>query len=125
MRVGTVRKPGESGTEKLVAKYGDRLVAVRYRYSHAERKRFKTVELIVAEDDWTPPPSRDEIVSNTPPAAHGIRIRNCGTPPKIPRAGPGFRTGLCADSFYTYYSWYAQVLHLVFCTTGSTPYYAV
>jgi hypothetical protein len=67
MRVGTVRKPGESGTEKLVAKYGDHLVAVRYRYSHAERKRFKTVELIVAEDDWTPPPSRDEIVSNTPP----------------------------------------------------------
>ena len=68
MRVGTVRKPGESGTEKLVAKYGDRVVAVRYRYSHAERKRFKTVELIVAEEDWTPPPSRDEIVANLPPS---------------------------------------------------------
>ena len=51
MRVGTVRKPGDTGTEKLVAKYGDRLVAVRYRYSHAKRKRYKTVELIVAEGD--------------------------------------------------------------------------
>lgn len=67
MRVGTVRKPGESGTEKLVAKYGDRLVAVRYRYSHEKRRRYKTVELIVAEDDWTPPLARDEIMANPPP----------------------------------------------------------
>jgi hypothetical protein len=55
MHVRTVRKPGEPGTQRLVAKYGDRLVSVRYRYDALKRKRFKTVELIVAEEDWDPP----------------------------------------------------------------------
>lgn len=55
MHVRTVRKPGEPGTQRLVAKYGDRLVTVRYRYDPLKRKRFKTVELIIAEEDWEPP----------------------------------------------------------------------
>ena len=56
MLIRTVRKPGDPGTRKLHAKYGDRLVNVRYRYDAAKRKRYKTVELIVAEEDWTPAP---------------------------------------------------------------------
>ena len=56
MLIRTVRKPGEAGTQKLVARYGDRLVSVRYRYDPAKGKRYKTVELIVAEEDWRPPP---------------------------------------------------------------------
>ena len=36
-------------------KYGERLVCIRYRYDPARKKRFKTVELIVAEQDWQPP----------------------------------------------------------------------
>ena len=75
MRVGTVCKLEDTGTEKLVTKYGDRLVAVRYRYSREKRRRYKTVELIVAEDDWTPPLDRDEIVSNPlPPPKHTPRV---------------------------------------------------
>ena len=47
-------KPGQKGTKRLVAQYGDRLVCVRYRYDEQKKKRFKTVELIVEETDWEP-----------------------------------------------------------------------
>ena len=51
-------KPGQKGTMKLLAEYGDLLVCVRYRYDLELRKRFKTVEIIVDEKEWTPPPPR-------------------------------------------------------------------
>jgi hypothetical protein len=47
--------PGQPGTKKLVEKYGDRLVCVRYRYDREVKRRYKTVELIEAEAAWTPP----------------------------------------------------------------------
>ncbi len=46
--------PGANGTKKLVDRYGDRLVAVRYRYDDEKRKRLKTVELIEEETEWIP-----------------------------------------------------------------------
>jgi len=49
----------------LLAQYGDRLICVRYRYDAQRKKRFKTVELLVAERDWQPPRPRfahDQIV---------------------------------------------------------------
>lgn len=52
MEIRTVRRPGDPGTQKLLAKYGERLVCICYRYDPARRKRFKTVELIITEDDW-------------------------------------------------------------------------
>lgn len=58
-------KPGQPGTKQLAAQYGDRLVCVRYRYDAQNRKRIKTVELVVAETEWLPPAERfapDEIV---------------------------------------------------------------
>src|SRR5262245_49710362 len=55
---GFVSNPGQKGTRQLVAEYGDRLICVRYRYDAERRKRFKTVELVVAERAWSPPPSR-------------------------------------------------------------------
>ncbi|MBI3636799.1 MAG: hypothetical protein HY216_11425, partial [Candidatus Rokubacteria bacterium] len=50
---------------QLLAQYGDRLICVRYRYDAQRKKRFKTVELLVAERDWEPPRPRfapDQIV---------------------------------------------------------------
>ena len=47
-------KPGQRGTKKLCAKYGDTLVCVRYRYDDIKKKRYKTVELIIDEVDWEP-----------------------------------------------------------------------
>ena len=65
MRIGLSLKPGRSGTKKLVALYGERLVCVRYRYDEKKKKRFKTVELIIEEISWEPRAKlydRDEIV---------------------------------------------------------------
>lgn len=151
MRVGTVCKLRDTGTEKLVTKYGDRLVAVRYRYSHEKRRRYKTVELIVAEDDWAPPLDRDEIVSNPlpphkhthrvcrcefdttrktcnakskPSAAPGTQIGNCGMPPRNTHGASGSWTGLCDDLYYTQII-PTKVLHLVLRATNSISHYAV
>jgi hypothetical protein len=51
-------RPGQRGTKRLMRRFGDRLVAVRYRYDAAGRRRLKTVELIVEEAPWEPPPSQ-------------------------------------------------------------------
>jgi len=64
-RVRLHLKPGRKGTKQLLAQYGDRLICVRYRYDAQRKKRFKTVELLVTERDWEPPPPRfghDQIV---------------------------------------------------------------
>lgn len=75
MLVRTVRKPGDPGTLKLVAKYGDRLLNVRYRYDPAKGKRYKTVELIVAEEDWQPPAEpRDDITPPVPAPGYTPRV---------------------------------------------------
>jgi hypothetical protein len=55
-------KPGQKGTKKLVAQYGDKLVCIRYRYDPQTKKRYKTVELIVEEVAWTPTVSPESIV---------------------------------------------------------------
>lgn len=46
--------PGQNGTKKLLARYGDRLVCVRYRYDPERNVRHKTVELIVETTPWNP-----------------------------------------------------------------------
>ena len=46
--------PGQNGTKKLVTRYGDRLVCVRYRYDAQRKVRHKTVELIVETTPWDP-----------------------------------------------------------------------
>ena len=58
MRIALHLKPGQKGTKQLLAQYGDRLVCVRYRYDVQQKKRFKTVEIIVAEREWDPPAPR-------------------------------------------------------------------
>ena len=67
-RVRLHLKPGQKGTKQLLAEYGDRLICVRYRYDAQQKKRLKTVELVVSERDWQPPRPRirnDQIVALT------------------------------------------------------------
>jgi hypothetical protein len=45
-------KPGQKGTKKLAAKFGDALVCVRYRYDEASLIRIKTIELVVEKTAW-------------------------------------------------------------------------
>ena len=40
-------KPGDAGTRKLAARYGDKLLCIRYRVDAARGVRYTTVELIV------------------------------------------------------------------------------
>ena len=44
--------PGQPGTKKFLAEYGDRLVCVRYRYDEARRCKFTTVEVIAEQKIW-------------------------------------------------------------------------
>jgi len=45
-------RPGQPGTRKLFARYGERLVCVRYLYDAASGRRLKTVELVVESVPW-------------------------------------------------------------------------
>ncbi|HEX7830646.1 MAG TPA: hypothetical protein VF787_13400 [Thermoanaerobaculia bacterium] len=54
LRTRLTLRPGQPGTRKLVEEYGPRVVCIRYRYDDANKKRYKTVELIVEEVDWLP-----------------------------------------------------------------------
>lgn len=54
MRTSVKLRPGQRGTKRWVAQYGDQLLAVRYRYDRTRHKRYTTVELIVAEARWAP-----------------------------------------------------------------------
>lgn len=58
MKTRTKLKPGQNGTKQYVKQYGDSLVCVRYRYDEQKRKQYKTVEIIVSESDWEPPPAK-------------------------------------------------------------------
>lgn len=51
-------KPGQKGTKRLMEQYGDALICVRYRYDAETQKQYKTVEIIVSESEWTPPPAK-------------------------------------------------------------------
>ena len=46
-------RPGEAGTRKLVARFGDKLVCIRYRVDAARGVRYTTVELIVDQAPLT------------------------------------------------------------------------
>jgi hypothetical protein len=54
----TKLRPGQKGTKKLLAEYGDALLCVRYRYDVQSCTCSKTVELIIEKKTWTPPSHR-------------------------------------------------------------------
>jgi len=56
MKIRTVLQPGKRGTKALVKEYGSQLICVRYRYDYIHKKKYKTVELIINEENWQPPP---------------------------------------------------------------------
>jgi len=58
MKTRVILKPGQKGTKRLVEQYGEALICVRYRYDTENQKQYKTVEIIVSESEWTPPPAK-------------------------------------------------------------------
>jgi hypothetical protein len=61
MQTRLTLSPGQKGTKKLLQKYGDRLVCIRYRYNTELKRKYKTVELIVEESPWAPDNSTAKI----------------------------------------------------------------
>lgn len=55
-RTVSVRHPGQPGTKKLLAQYGDRLRSLRYFYDREQCKKGRAVEILLSEEDWVPPP---------------------------------------------------------------------
>ncbi len=63
-RVSKRLTPGQNGTKRLQAEYGNALVCVRYRLDG--RKRCTTVELVIDEQELPPPATRlQDIVAVT------------------------------------------------------------
>jgi len=58
-RVMCTIRAGERGTKRLVDRFGDQLLCVRYRYDAVKRERLTTVELVVDRTDRRPPTTRD------------------------------------------------------------------
>ena len=58
MKTRLILRPGQPGTKKLVEKYGDALLCIRFKYDGKSRQRLKTVELVEERTEWTPPPPR-------------------------------------------------------------------
>lgn len=58
MQTRLTLRPGMPGTKKLLARYGKRLVCVRYVYDEARGRRLKTVELVIDEAPWRGRPRR-------------------------------------------------------------------
>ncbi len=56
MEARTTLRPGQKGTRKLVARFGERLVCVRYLYDAESGRRYTTVELVVSSGPWRPRP---------------------------------------------------------------------
>lgn len=53
-------KPGQKGTRRLTAQYGEQLLCVRYRYDELRGMKLKTVELIVDERPLVNPRFKDD-----------------------------------------------------------------
>ncbi|MDH4095974.1 MAG: hypothetical protein OEV81_14450 [Betaproteobacteria bacterium] len=72
-------RPGQPGTRKLVERYGERLIRVRYVYDPASGQRLKTVELVVEAVPWTPrgrkPRRQDDDVVYVRIAFHETELR--------------------------------------------------
>ena len=47
MRITKILKAGQPGTKKLVERYGENLVCVRYRCDEENKRTIKTIELII------------------------------------------------------------------------------
>jgi hypothetical protein len=102
MRTRLTLAPGKKGAKKLLAQYGDQLVCVRYRYDAQKRRRYKTVELILAEREWEPtdPDPVDEVKVNLTIDARELALRTGWRIMEAPRAclGTSLRPGHCPRS---------------------------
>ena len=79
MQTRLTLRPGQNGTKKLLERYGERLVRVRYLYDEQTQRRLKTVELIVEAVPWQTrarrPRRRDDEIIAVRIACHETDLR--------------------------------------------------
>ena len=79
METRTTLRPGQKGTRKLVNRFGERLIRVRYLYDAEAGRRHTTVELIVSSGPWRPrarnPRRRDDEIVAVRIAYHETGLR--------------------------------------------------
>jgi len=71
-------KPGENGTVRLVERFGNTLLCVRYRYDSIRNMRIKTAEIIVEERPGRGVPrlrETDNVLVQIPFAMKALRDR--------------------------------------------------
>jgi hypothetical protein len=88
MEVGTTRRPGQKGTKRLQARFGDSLLYVRYRYDRDAGRRYTTVEIIIDSQPWAP---RAVLRDASPPASvarAGQALPSPPSEPERPATGP-------------------------------------
>lgn len=74
MKIKATLKPGQNGTKRLMEKYGNRLVCVRYRYDEQSGKRLTTVEVIENEASAMVATRESAPVVTSQPPHLGVRI---------------------------------------------------
>jgi hypothetical protein len=75
LQVRRTLRPGDPGTHKLVERFGEHLVCVRYRYEPDTRIRMTTVELVVDTALAEPRRSRRESARDPPAAPALVQLR--------------------------------------------------
>ena len=63
-------RPGQPGTRKLVKRFGERLLRVRYVYDAEGGRRLKTVELVVDSVPWRARAPRPRLTDDEIVAVH-------------------------------------------------------
>ena len=66
-------RPGQKGTHRFAQKYGEHLACVRCRYDYPD----KTVELIIDDQSWEPPPPHPQQARTPARQAHYTRQARC------------------------------------------------
>jgi len=114
MKTSKHLKPGQDGTKRLVEKYGDALLCVRYRDDEQRGVRIKTVELIEEEKPYRSGrryQDGDMVMlamhysekacgtGSRQSVGNGIRIKNSGGFTMVPSvAMRNCKNGLCRNS---------------------------
>ena len=84
MMIRKIMQPGQPGTKKLVERYGDNLICVRYRYDDQKKMMHKTIEIIIeskpfeASNKKTPIYKNMDIRIGYNEVVLRSRIRACG-----------------------------------------------
>ncbi len=84
MKTKRILQPGQPGTKKLLTRYGNNLICVRYRYDDEQHMVLKTIEIVVDRKPWNP---RSKKIPNTQMICLKIEYDEIDTRNQVKAAG--------------------------------------